>query len=79
VSLHDALTFVEGFITAICLLSISQTIPRIIAAMKRRGHQVPQPADYCEGISEDYLNAIDKYLAHEFEGETFEIVSGPAW
>jgi hypothetical protein len=44
-----------------------------------KGRQVPPPADYCEEISEDYLDALDKCLAAEFEGETFEIVSGPAW
>jgi hypothetical protein len=44
-----------------------------------KGREVPPPADYCEEISEGYLDALDKCLAAEFEGETFEVVRGPAW
>jgi hypothetical protein len=39
VNWHDALTFAEGFLVAICLLSMAQNIPRIINALKRR-HRV---------------------------------------
>jgi hypothetical protein len=44
-----------------------------------KGRKVPAPADYREEISEEYLNALDKCLVTEFEGETFEVVRGPAW
>ncbi len=44
-----------------------------------QGREVPAPADYCEDISEEYLDVLDKCLAAEFEGEIFEVVRGPAW
>jgi hypothetical protein len=44
-----------------------------------KGREVPFPADYCEEVSEDYLDALDKHLAAEFEDETFAVVRGPAW
>jgi hypothetical protein len=44
-----------------------------------KAREVPAPVDYREEIGEDYLDALDKCLAPEFEGETFEVVRGPAW
>lgn len=43
------------------------------------GRKVPPAANYREEISEEYLNELDKCLVTEFEGETFEVVRGPAW
>jgi hypothetical protein len=39
----------------------------------------PPPADYSEDVSDEYLDAIERILASEWEGQTFVQVSGPAW
>ena len=36
-------------------------------------------ADYSDEVSEAHFSALNALVAAEFEGETFELVSGPAW
>jgi hypothetical protein len=41
--------------------------------------QEPPPADYTDEVSDEHLRALRECVVEEFEGETFEIASGPAW
>jgi hypothetical protein len=49
------------------------------APIHPKGRKTPPPADYTEDVNEQYLDALEKCLAPEFEGKEFVRVSGPAW
>ena len=42
-------------------------------------YPAPAPVDYTDEVTDEHLARIDDLLADEFEGEDFEVVSGPAW
>jgi hypothetical protein len=47
------------------------------ATEKRR--RDPPAADYHDQVTDDHLRALEACVQDEFKGETFELVSGPAW
>jgi len=42
-------------------------------------HRAPAPADYCDEVTEEQMNALRELIKDELKGEQPEIVKGPAW
>jgi hypothetical protein len=42
-------------------------------------YRAPAPADYCDEVTDEQMEAVSQLVAREFQGETPEVINGPAW